>query len=130
MEGVNIKTIQMLPSRFAVVRLVGGGGPSRGRVEVFYRGTWGTVCDNGWDLTDAKVVCRELGFPGAVKVFYAATFGEGDGPIWMDRTQCTGNESSLTECRHRRSGQGNCGHNKDAGVMCSSGNKNSNQIFL
>ena len=95
----------------------------QGRVEVFHNGIWGTVCDDLWDLTDANVVCRELGFEGAVKAHVFATFVQGNGTIWMDDVRCTGNERSLTECRHKGWGKHNCDHRQDAGVVCSSGKK-------
>ena len=99
---------------------------SRGRVEVFYNGTWGTVCDDYWDLTDAKVVCRQLGFGGAVA---ANTFGAfGQGKIWMDDVQCRGHEISLKECGHNRWGINNCHHYEDAGVICTTGD-HGNSIF-
>lgn len=90
-------------------------------MEVFHFGTWGTVCDDDWDLRDANVVCRELGFPSALAINNTAAFGRGKGRIWMDDVQCTGHETSLTECRHRGWGRNDCDHGKDAGVLCTPG---------
>ncbi|NXS63440.1 DMBT1 protein, partial [Brachypteracias leptosomus] len=45
----------------------------------------------------------------------------GDGIIWMDETNCTGLESTLSTCRARLWGINNCYHEEDAGVVCSGG---------
>ncbi len=44
------------------VRLVDGIIEQEGRVEVCVNGVWGSICDDGWDKTDAHIVCKQMGF--------------------------------------------------------------------
>ena len=87
-------------------------------MEVYYNGTWGTVCDDEWDIDDAGVVCRQLGFRYAVAAYKSAHYGKGTGPILLDVVNCLGSESSLFSCGHNGVKKHNCGHNEDAGVRC------------
>lgn len=100
------------------LRLV-GPSPCSGRVEVFYNNRWGTVCDDNWSLSTAGVVCRELECGTAVEVKASAFFGQGEGNIWLDDVQCTGQEPSIFQCEHKPFGTNNCGHGEDVGVICS-----------
>ncbi|XP_019855586.1 PREDICTED: deleted in malignant brain tumors 1 protein-like, partial [Amphimedon queenslandica] len=98
------------------IRLVGGTNNLEGRVEVCSGGSWGTVCDDYWDISDATVVCRQLGYESAVSALGSAYFGQGSGSIVMDNVQCDGSESYLTNCTHITNH--NCVHAEDAGVRC------------
>ncbi|XP_013395065.1 putative DMBT1-like protein [Lingula anatina] len=103
-----------------VIRLVGGSRSGEGRVEVFYNGEWGTVCDDSWDNNDARVACRMLGYSDrSATAVGSAKFGRGSGSIHMDELACTGRERSLKDCPHGGWGSHDCTHSEDAGVRCS-----------
>uniref|UniRef100_A0A8D2IUV8 Soluble scavenger receptor cysteine-rich domain-containing protein SSC5D n=1 Tax=Varanus komodoensis TaxID=61221 RepID=A0A8D2IUV8_VARKO len=97
------------------LRLVNGSHRCEGRVEMFYLSQWGTVCDDAWDLTDVKVVCRQLGCGGALAASGEARYGQGAGYIFLDNLKCKGNEPSLLRCSHIRWNVHNCDHSEDAG---------------
>ena len=103
------------------VRLIGGTGPHEGRVEILHDGQWGTVCDDYWTLSDARVACRQLGYSDASEAARLARFGAGSGPIWMDNVVCSGNETRLADCPFSGWGEHNCEHDEDAGAVCVTG---------
>ena len=85
---------------------------------MFHNGEWGAVCDDSWDLNDAKVVCRQLGFRGARAALGRAWFGRGSGKIWIDNAICNAKETHLGSCGHNGWGVENCSHSEDADVIC------------
>ena len=98
--------------------MVGGATDNEGRVEVYHNGTWGTVCDDDWDITDANVVCRQLNYSRATSAPGLAHFGEGSGPILYDNMACNGTEARLADCSHLGIGIHDCTHGEDAAVVC------------
>ncbi|OXB73159.1 UNVERIFIED_CONTAM: hypothetical protein H355_007419 [Colinus virginianus] len=100
-------------SGFSNIRIAGGS--RRGRVEIFHQGSWGTICDDDWDIQDASVVCRMMGYSHATSYFTASA---GTGKIWLDNVNCRGSEHTIYECNKRDWGEHNCSHNEDAGVEC------------
>ena len=98
------------------MRLVGTDHEFVGRVEVFSDNHWGTICDDQFDIKDAHVICRQLGYPSAVKYYERAAFGEGSGRIVFDDLECVGTERAVGDCA--RAETHNCDHGEDVGVQC------------
>lgn len=69
------------------VRIAGGG--RKGRVEILHKGSWGTICDDGWSIQDATVVCRMLGYTLAIDAF-TATAGEFTPAFYLPRPSMGG----------------------------------------
>ena len=63
-------------------------------------------------------MCRQLGFPGALRATYSANFGVGTGPILLDNVECSGSETNLGQCDYWSIEEHNCFHEEDAGVVC------------
>ena len=90
-----------------------------GRIEVFHKGQWGTICDNYWSMNDATVACLQLGYYYAIRPLSGYLVADGYGQIWLNDVGCSGNEQSLSSCYHSGWGVHNCRHSEDAGVQCS-----------
>ncbi|XP_042300061.1 soluble scavenger receptor cysteine-rich domain-containing protein SSC5D-like, partial [Sceloporus undulatus] len=100
------------------IRLVEGPHPCSGRVEVLLYGLWGTVCDDGWGIKEAMVVCKELGCGAAVSATREAQFGTGSLSTGMSDIRCRRTESALSQCPASLQREQHCTSEEAAGVVC------------
>ncbi|XP_064457609.1 uncharacterized protein LOC135368338 isoform X2 [Ornithodoros turicata] len=93
---------------------------AEGHVEVKVHGRWGLVCDDGWNIHAANVVCRQLGFKlGALEATSQSYYGvPEDVQFMMDDIHCSGNETSLGHCSFPGWHKHNCVPGEIAGVRC------------
>ena len=83
------------------IRLQGSLLPNAGRIEILYAGVWGTIGRSNWDILDANVVCRQLGYQaGAEAALKNRVYGPFIGPTWLTNLQCTGYEINVMNCAH------------------------------
>ncbi|XP_052083732.1 scavenger receptor cysteine-rich domain superfamily protein-like [Mytilus californianus] len=100
------------------LRLVGGDTPRDGRLEVYYNGQWGTVCDDEFDIIDARVACRQLRYSTDAAQIYKHGGASSNTKIWMDQLRCVPSHIRLENCGKSTWGSNECNHNEDIGIKC------------
>ncbi|CAC5424589.1 unnamed protein product [Mytilus coruscus] len=98
------------------LRISAGFAVNQGRLEINYKGEWGTVCDKNFENVDAEVACRQLGYCSGI-MHPADIISNGNGAIWLNDVQCSGSESLLLNCSYNND-LSLCSHYKDVGVHC------------
>lgn len=95
-----------------------GGNAHAGSVQVtFHNGTKRSICQDGWDLNDANVVCEMMGFDGAINIPDGSLLYSQNSTISpMSTFSCTGDEGSIQNCHYNATLD--CGAAEDAAVNC------------
>ena len=98
-----------------MVRLSEGLVATEGRVEMLHNSVWGSISDNTWSVNEAAVVCRQLGFQGALST---GQFGNGNGPVYVTSVSCAGTEITLLDCLYEAVTEPVVDGRQDVGVVC------------
>ncbi|XP_020863901.1 neurotrypsin isoform X3 [Phascolarctos cinereus] len=109
--------VSCTPLTDGALRLAGGKGSHEGRLEIHYRGRWGTICDDGWTEKNTLVACRHLGFKYG-KQASGRHFEESRGLIWLDDVSCSGKETAFLQCSRGKWGEHDCSHQEDIHITC------------
>ena len=102
------------------VRLHGTRTPNEGRVEIRKNGgSWGLVCDHGFDINEANVFCHMLGYTNGAENWHdSSKFGHGNLDFHLDDMECTGEEISFLDCIAAPWDSHNCHSGQAAAVTC------------
>ncbi|XP_038671383.1 antigen WC1.1-like [Scyliorhinus canicula] len=109
-EAVNEKEL-----RYA--RLVGPDAPCAGELKVYYRGQWNSVCSSHWDSAASEIACKQIGCV-SYHTMLQTTISEETRSVLLDKVQCNGTESSLSECQIKPLGRQNCETGMIVTIFC------------
>ncbi|XP_046574468.1 LOW QUALITY PROTEIN: deleted in malignant brain tumors 1 protein-like [Haliotis rubra] len=101
--------------------------PQFGGLEIWTGYSYGLVCSAGFTDTEAKVACRQMGYPDG-KALCCSAFGDMGKSIAIGDLKCTGEEASVMDCSHTKTSQ--CSSNHYASVVCSNVTDTSNAYIV
>ncbi|KAG7306290.1 hypothetical protein JYU34_008890 [Plutella xylostella] len=106
------------------IRLLGGRTPHEGRLQVRVNEKWGTVCNYRWSITNAALVCNQLGlalnpndwFLEPNEIPYAGMTED----IILSNVECTEFDNDITKCKAEtiENFENSCTHENDVGIRC------------
>ncbi|XP_067119939.1 protein bark beetle [Centruroides vittatus] len=108
--------------RWLQIRLVDGNSILEGRLQIFYKDKWRSVCTNSknWTEVDLQVICQQLGFSGG-SIYHWFQRNKADSQLMYQNPNCSGRELSISECPNwnkRKLGNGICDFHFDIGIQC------------
>uniref|UniRef100_A0A1X7VF72 SRCR domain-containing protein n=1 Tax=Amphimedon queenslandica TaxID=400682 RepID=A0A1X7VF72_AMPQE len=108
------------------LRLTGGNYTNEGLIEVYCNGAWGTVCDNTFSATAARIVCRQLGYNSYYRYNTLPIVGDTPQSIWYNSLSCSSTYSCLSSCQSCPSSSSTtCVHAEDVTIVCYSSSTSS-----
>ncbi len=105
------------------IRVTGGPGHGmEGRLQVFYSGSWGEVCDDFWFTSphnkyNPDIACQQMGYKGGVSLGYDVYPAPTDTFI-LDDVRCNGTETRLANCPRADWGVENCWAPEAVALRC------------
>lgn len=132
LENVEMETepviVPDLPPKVPI-RLLGGASELEGRLQIYLNGKWGTVCDHGWNIINAALVCHQLGYalnPTDWRLQRSELPNAGTSEdVILSHVRCTEHDIDITKCRAEKASTkdffNSCTHTQDVGIRCYEG---------
>ncbi|XP_043736734.1 antigen WC1.1-like [Cervus elaphus] len=89
-----------------------------GWLEVFYNGTWGSVCHSPMEDITVSMICRQLGCGNSGSLNSSVALREGSRPRWVDGIKCRKTDTSLWQCPSDPWNYNSCSPKEEAYVSC------------
>ena len=103
---------------FLALRMVSEDQQCAGWLEVFYNGTWGSVCHSPVDDITVSVICGQLGSGESGTLNSSFALREGFRPQWVDGIRCRKTDTSLWQCPSDPWNYTSCSPKEEAYILC------------